>query len=281
MEAYLKIVNYEKNFVIYFSIFFVGCKKEGVYNPNKKIKRIYEESLSGSSPKRLSQEWTWEKKQLKKIDYYWDNQISYTENFSYDNKNRLIRIEDYSYGERYEIKYDKDGVSKIELYIDNELYQIMNFKYDRNKIVEVSVIEIDNSKILVSKSNKPESFISMILPIKEVKDRIRSKNTKGNYVYYFEFEYDGNNLSKMKEIDGSWIDEYTYENYDKKSNPFYSNVYSISEGFSKNNVGKVINRWETREYEYTYDGKFPTEVTMKYTGPGGSTSVYRTYYEYQ
>ena len=31
---------YEKNFVIYFSIFFVGCKKEGVYIPNKKIKRI-------------------------------------------------------------------------------------------------------------------------------------------------------------------------------------------------------------------------------------------------
>jgi hypothetical protein len=269
--------------ILALSILFIGCEKEGVYNPNKKIKRIYEESLSGSSPKRLSQEWTWEKKQLKKIDYYSDNQISYTENFSYDNKNRLIRIEDYSYGERYEIKYDKDGVSKIELYIDNELYQIMNFKYDRNKIVEISVtvIEIDNSKILVSKSNKPESFISMILPIKEVKDRIRSKNTKGNYVKYFEFEYDGNNLSKMKEIDGSWIDEYTYENYDKKSNPFYSNVYSISEGFSKNNVGKVINRWETREYEYTYDGKFPTEVTMKYTGSGGSTSVYRTYYEYE
>jgi len=267
--------------ILALSILFIGCEKEGVYNPNKKIKRIYEESLSGSSPKRLSQEWTWEKKQLKKIDYYWDNQISYTENFSYDNKNRLIRIEDYSYGERYEIKYDKDGVSKIELYIDNELYQIMNFKYDRNKIVEVSVIVIDNSKILVSKSNKPESFISMILPIKEVKDRIRSKNTKGNYVKYFEFEYDGNNLSKMKEIDGSWIEEYTYENYDKKSNPFYSNVYSISEGFSKNNVGKVINRWETREYEYTYDGKFPTEVTMKYTVPGFSTLVYRTYYEYQ
>jgi len=271
-------------FTLAFSIFFVGCKKEGVYNPNKKIKRIYEESLSGSSPKRLSQEWTWEKKQLKKIDYYWDNQISYTENFSYDNKNRLIRIEDYSYGERYEIKYDKDGVSKIEYYADNVLLGFYEFKYEKSKVVKITITEYDDEDYY-KKTTKPESFISMILPIKEVKDRIRSKNTKGNYVYYFEFEYDGNNLSKMKEIDGSWIDEYTYENYDKKSNPFYSNVYFISEGFSKNNVGKVINRFDsnitTREYEYTYDGKFPTEVTMKYTGPVGSTLVYRTYYEYE
>jgi len=50
--------------ILALSILFIGCEKEGVYNPNKKIKRIYEESLSGSSPKRLSQEWTWEKKQF-------------------------------------------------------------------------------------------------------------------------------------------------------------------------------------------------------------------------
>ena len=53
--------------ILALSILFIGCEKEGVYNPNKKIKRIYEESLSGSSPKRLSQEWTWEKKQLKRL----------------------------------------------------------------------------------------------------------------------------------------------------------------------------------------------------------------------
>lgn len=75
----------------------------------------------------------------------------------------------------------------------------MNFKYDRNKIVEVSVIEIDNSKILVSKSNKPQSYISKILPYEIPENTMRTKAASLSYIYTF--EYDGDNLSKVKYID--------------------------------------------------------------------------------
>ncbi len=284
MEAYLKIVNYEKNFVIYFSIFFVGCKKEGVYIPNKKIKRIYYEYGLNTGTKTLSQEWTWEKDKLVKIKHSF-----YTEILSYDNKNRLIKIQDFDFNDRYEIIYDKKLISKIELYIDNELYQIMNFKYDKNKIVEVSVIEIDNSKILVSKSNKPQSYISKILPYEIPENTMRTKAASLSYIYTF--EYDGDNLSKVKYIDDdNRVREYNYENYDKYKNPFYSSRFisnNIESGFSKNNVGKITtttigNTVRTTEFEYVYDGKFPIEIIERTTYSGSDLIwIYKTYYEYQ
>lgn len=295
MEAYLKIINYEKNFVIYFSLkhFFVGCKKEGVYNPKEKIKRVYYERGLDASTKRLVEEWTWEKNNLVKIDYYDDNygiiKIDYTEILSYDDKNRLTRIQDFVFNERYEITYDKKLISKIELYIDNELYQIMNFKYDRNKIVEVSVIEIDNSKILVSKSNKPQSYISKILPYEIPENTMRTKAASLSYIYTF--EYDGDNLSKVKYIDDdNRVREYNYENYDKYKNPFYSSRFisnNIESGFSKNNVGKITtttigNTVRTAEFEYVYDGKFPIEIIERTTYSGSDLIwIYKTYYEYQ
>ena len=52
-------------------IVFSSCKKEdidGVYDPKKKIDRIYKENLNGE--KYLVELWNWDKKQLKSIDQY-------------------------------------------------------------------------------------------------------------------------------------------------------------------------------------------------------------------
>ncbi len=165
----------------------------------------------------------------------------------------------------------------------------MNFKYDKNKIVEVSVIEIDNSKILVSKSNKPQSYISKILPYEIPENTMRTKAASLSYIYTF--EYDGDNLSKVKYIDDdNRVREYNYENYDKYKNPFYSSRFisnNIESGFSKNNVGKITtttigNTVRTTEFEYVYDGKFPIEIIERTTYSGSDLIwIYKTYYEYQ
>ena len=285
MEAYLKIVNYEKNFVIYFSIFFVGCKKEGVYNPNKKIKRIYYEYGLNTGTKTLSQEWTWEKDKLVKIKHSF-----YTEILSYDNKNRLIKIQDFDFNDRYEIIYDKKLISKIEYYIGNSLCQTMNFKYDKDKIIEITIKNIDNNKMLENKSIKPDSFISTILPFKIPDKAMRTKSAISS-TYFLTFEYDGDNISKTKYIDDdNQVLEYTQENYDNKLNPFYNSRFlsnGLGIGFSKNNVGKATtitsdNDVKTIEFEYVYDGKFPTEVIEKeLSSATNEFSINKTYYEYQ
>jgi len=40
-------------------ILFIGCEKDGVYNPTEKIKRISVQEQGGA--KQLRQEWTWDK----------------------------------------------------------------------------------------------------------------------------------------------------------------------------------------------------------------------------
>ena len=42
-----------------------SCNKDGVYNPKEKIDKIYVDSGSG---KYLSEDWTWNKKELKTIN---------------------------------------------------------------------------------------------------------------------------------------------------------------------------------------------------------------------
>ncbi|HOE39861.1 MAG TPA: hypothetical protein PLG05_07715 [Bacteroidales bacterium] len=272
-------------FTLAFSILFVGCKKEGVYNPNKKIKRIYYEYGLNTGTKTLSQEWTWEKDKLVKIKHSF-----YTEILSYDNKNRLIKIQDFDFNDRYEIIYDKKLISKIEYYIGNSLCQTMNFKYDKDKIVEITIVDIDNNKMIASRSTKPDSFISTILPFEIPENSMRTKSAISS-TYIITYEYDGDNISKTKYIDDdNQVHEYTQENYDNKLNPFYNSRFlsnGIGIGFSKNNVGKATtiasnNDVKTIEFEYVYDGKFPTEVIEKESSSATNEfSINKTYYEYQ
>ena len=63
------------------SLFFLGCHKDGVYNPKEKIKRIYTQEQGKT--KELKQEWTWEKELLTKVEYFKNNYSNGYNLFSY------------------------------------------------------------------------------------------------------------------------------------------------------------------------------------------------------
>jgi len=166
----------------------------------------------------------------------------------------------------------------------------MNFKYDKDKIVEITIVDIDNNKMIASRSTKPDSFISTILPFEIPENSMRTKSAISS-TYIITYEYDGDNISKTKYIDDdNQVHEYTQENYDNKLNPFYNSRFlsnGLGIGFSKNNVGKATtitsdNDVKTIEFEYVYDGKFPTEVIEKESSSATNEfSINKTYYEYQ
>jgi len=262
----------------------LGCEKEGVYNPNKKIKKI-----SVGIDKRLREEWTWDKNLLQKIDYYFGgDEVWYTENFKYDNKNRIIRVEDTEYGDYYIISYNKDGYEKIEYYDEDILYMSAGFQYEKKKVSRIDVTyydDYDDYKFI-----KNDGFITKIISkeiLNSVNESKKKSRAKGNYAATVKFKFTGDNVSEMEVMDDYDTYNITYENYDKNLNPFYSflnNVVDFEDGaglhgLSKNNVGKVIYIWgddwpnDTVEYKYTYDGKYPIQIQI-------SDTKYLVHYEY-
>ena len=69
----------------------ISCEKEkpGVYNPKKKIQKIYCEN---DGEKVLDQVWNWSGKLLNRIDYYYHGNVAGSDVYSYDSKNRIVRI---------------------------------------------------------------------------------------------------------------------------------------------------------------------------------------------
>ena len=69
---------------------FAGCQKDGVYNPSKKISKIYYTSTSGN--KSLQEIWTWNGKLLDKFclesRYATPSRIAYVEMPSADSKTK-------------------------------------------------------------------------------------------------------------------------------------------------------------------------------------------------
>ena len=83
------------------AMLFSSCHKEGVFNPKKKISKIYTSSsytFNGNTTtfdKTLSEEWTWNKNNtLAKIDAH-GSLSETTETYTYDKK-RVTRIDGVS-----------------------------------------------------------------------------------------------------------------------------------------------------------------------------------------
>jgi len=267
-------------------LLFLGCDKEGVYNPSKKIRRISEQRQG--EMKQLMQEWTWDNNLLSKIDYFENNQPSYTENLKYDSKNRIVKVEDYKYGDYYTITYKDNLISKVEYFWDNIMEESFFYTYENKKISKIVFTAYE-----VKKSVKRDSFISLLIP-KEIGMRIndikeKSMNKGGSLIITIKFSYEGNNVSNMEIMSEGEVYNYSYEQYDKKLNPFY-NSFSPGGGMnlSKNNPGKEILRYHddefslliTTEFDYTYDGNYPTEVVERYT-IGSVNFRNTTFYEYK
>ena len=265
------------------TIFVTSCQKDGVYNPKKKIEKIYGVY---EGVKELEETWTWDKNLLTKVAYREGYEYDV---FEYDGK-QLSKVTSYDEGVAYGyyvFTYEKSKLVKIEEFDEGKLFMTISVEHDGKKIVKMTLkfVEDDYKNIKSVRNNKTFTTIMRnFLPQPIIDKIIESSMRKANdYESIVEFVYEGDNVSKitMKENDDYSI-SMTYT-YDDKLNPFYNNLYISGESdavgaFSKNNpltsMVTEIYRGEKFEsnitYSYVYDGKFPTEVTCIYK-----------YYEYK
>ena len=275
------------------SAVFIGCKKEGVYNPSKKISRIYKQPQGGA--KNLDQEWTWDKNLLTKVQGYSGNKPAGDVRYKYEKK-RLVKM-DWSSGLEAKITYNGNLYNKVEWSYNGRILQSAKFTYDKKKVSKIEVTEFGDD--YYSTSHDVMASLSDFLPVEVVRDfeRMESEPTQkarqkdGSTSYTVSFKYKKENVSECvyeeRGEDWSYKETHTYEKYDNKANPLYKSLEL--DGDSKNNPLEVtVNVTETDSepyrytisYEYTYDGKFPTEVIrISKNNYGQDRST--TYYEYK
>ena len=82
---------------------FTSCfkDKDGEYKPKEKISRIFKDYGDGGG-KELREVWNWDKKQLKSIDHYSGGSLNWTEEFTYNKKGQIERVDCYEDGEEVE-----------------------------------------------------------------------------------------------------------------------------------------------------------------------------------
>lgn len=306
----MKKMNYLSVLLIALMIMtFTSCDKDGVYNPKKKISRIF--TSSGSS-KQLVQTWTWDKNLLTKIDFG-DNDFY---RFEYEGK-RLSKI--LSSNGRSTINYFYDG-SKYDKVEESYKYSVeesyysysvsslttYKFTYDGSKISKITInytststydyhfgFKGDVPKHTFEQKLNPLQFIlseqtcKKIAQIKSAKEENKDSETYTS-TYTIALTWDGNNVSKevYEEIDEGELYTFTYAyTYDKEKNPYFGlfidDGYLMTDSFSKNNVVKITGtsndgEYGEMEYTYRYEDGFPIERMLIEDG-----YTYTTYYEYE
>lgn len=257
-------------------ILFSACNKEGVYKPKQKISKIYYEETEGSqviTAKKLKETWTWEKKKLSKIE-----------------------IAD---GQTLKFSYDGNQISKIES--DNTT---MNFSYEKRKLNKIDITEKGNTSVKITVSDRDsddkitkltyetqsdskslkniESSLAQLNPVinllfpnaiattlaADIRETKSHKATTTSTVYY-EYMYDGNNITKVKTVNGT-SETITIYQYDNKTNPYNKSLYYLYEkplmGLSENNIILYYNEdskmFQTKyEFAYNEDG-LPTSIAL-------------------
>lgn len=287
---------------------FSSCKKEGVYKPKEKISRIYRDSGYGEG-KKLREVWNWEKKQLQRIDHYYDGDLEWSEEFTYNKKGQIERVDDYINSEYTEYTYDGRKLSKATYYEDGSIEAEYVFKHDGKiitgkKITEVEVTYFDSSRRNSRLMNEGYNPLRMLLHennYQTLKKAIENLPASRSMVTV-KLEWEKKNVSKIEVTSGSY--RYTVElKYDDKLNPL-KNFFSLypeealaDEGdysLSKNNVVEERfiddNETEIHKYSYSYDGKFPTVQRYTYSYEDYDwyedeyytvTRTVSTYYEYE
>jgi hypothetical protein len=245
---------------------FAACNKEGVYNPSKKIQKVYE---LDDGQKVLIESWHWDGKLLTSIDSY-TGLFTNTTKFSYDDKNRLIRTDDGNFHSNF--IYDGNKISSIETYYYERLVATTTIEHSGNKIstIKFDVSLFDKAGVL----NPLRFIIPEIAPVMENVAKKCSQEAKGENAT-MNLTWGGNNV---KSIDltyagfGEHVTETIDISYDNKSNPTYGLFSMLSSDavsnfcLNKNNpvaltirVGSVVR--DRMNYTYEYEGNYPTKVT--------------------
>lgn len=292
---------------------FTSCfkDKDGEYKPKEKISRIYKDYGDGDG-KKLKEIWNWDKKQLQRIDHYYDGDLGWSEEFTYNKKGQIERVDCYEDGEYVEYVYDGSRMTKSTFYYNGTIEEEYSFTYDGNKVSMIEIIYF--SKGAIEKSRlREEGHNPIKMLLQENYEIVKNalNNTAIRNSVTLKVEWDKNNVSSVEVLDGGSTGEFKFK-YDDKLNPFknYYDLYTFySEeidvavtAYSKNNITEIRATYredgetetEIVKYSYSYDGKFPTvkRYTYSYETPvwdyNGNLIDYETvtrtestYYEYE
>ena len=245
-----------------------SCQKDGVFNPKKKISKIYVQE-EGEDEKVLSESWTWNKDKLVRIDMDYGNSIQ----FEYDGKQlSKIVLDPHNYTKCI---YQGNKLDKMETYStyfsSTVLVSVNTFKYSRDKISRIIVedynIDINPTEV---KTINPLRFVLPQQLSEKVMEHLqmRKDGKKGTSTYNISLIWKGDNLEKMityVETEGGIMENVQTYTYDNKNSPLYGLLYPIPVS-SKNNVIKETytpyqSDLEGAEfaYSYTYEDNYPKE----------------------
>ena len=264
---------------------FTSCfkDKDGEYKPKEKISRIFKDYGDGDG-KELREVWNWDKKLLKSIDHYSDGSLNWTEEFTYNKKDQVERVDCYADGEYAEYTYDGSKLSKSTYYYKGSIEEEYTFKYDGKKVSEIEIFYFSKKRAesrLLTEGFNPIKLLLDEKTYQSFNNAVAKTDTYRDGII-IKLDWDKNNVSKMTLETGAErliIDL----KYDDKLNPYknYFDMYTfysedwldIEYSFSKNNVtearGTYTYEGETEtdiiKYSYSYDGKFPTIQRCTYT----------------
>ena len=302
----LRLVSMKKNIVFCLCIaeiaMFSACNKtpDGVYNPSKKIQKIY---TVDNGTQTLKEVWNWNGDLLMSIDDVsnYDHAMEiYTTTFSYDKSNRLIAIDDF--GVHGECIYDGNKIEKIIFTSEGVEMGRYEFEHKGNKISQIKIKfddgwdDIDWDKAGMIKSLR--YLFPEICPAAESAVRKCSKESKGDEVV-MNLNWSGNNV---KTIDVSYsgflgtVTEKVEITYDNKINPTCGLLAQLSTDavsnlyLNKNNPLTIITNvngslpFDNQTYTYEYEDNYPVKVTrVDVENPGTAyetTETTTTIYEY-
>ena len=260
-----------------------GFTGAGVYNPGKKVSKVY--LKMDDEAEYLAEEWEWNGNKLISISHFEEGELINQEVFTYEN-NRLIQSEN-SEGNYSEYFYADNQYAKVKSYDSTGLATMdIVFQYDGDKVTSLTVYNYGPAKN--AKKMIERGFVGKLLPGEArriVADKLANSFEEEPPV--ITLTYDGDNLSSLNT--GSVV--INYSDYDTHSN-HYSNFFPLSAGgvsinaesFSKNNIGRTEIQYGSLNivalYTYTYVDNFPATVRADVTFMG-ETSVIVQRIEYK
>lgn len=278
-----------------------SCKKEGAYNPSRKITKVYvQEDIAGDlsdplnrsnltvyTPKYLSESWTWKGNTLEKIDKYSQTgNIESTLTFTYDNKKRISRIDNASANDvniYTEFTYEGKELSESKYYINNTLATTYKFTHENGKISKVEFTSTTSDIDKAMRFILPSSICQFIEQAQKEYNAL--KGAKGETSATVVFTWNKDNISNAVFTSGNWQTTNNIE-YDNFKNPYYGMFESefTWTNLCKNNpnitrMSSSSGGTSTILYQYNYDThNYPEKV---YSNTYGSMFVTETEYEYK
>lgn len=267
-------------------LFFSSCHKMGVYNPSKKIEKIYSESVFNDGEKLdtiqkyLKEKWVWAGNLLTTVyTYDMDGKWCGTTLYTYDKKNRVIYVESRSASLNtviaYHYFYDYDKLLKIDVMTEGDNFLTYEIESDwLNRITKINEVIKWNSRRQMPENTfaqafrfiLPENVMANLAPVASCVNRSMKTATNS-----YELTSKNGNVERIRVFcDGELTSDYSYE-FDSKMNPFRWNLSDdyLYVGLNKNNIVSVVEKNEDGRVVYSaskiidYDDYYPVKIVSR------------------